>query len=129
MTRPATTTPLTHILATRLADALTVADGGFSVDSAGRDVTSGYAVSTRPECERTYTGTVAADDLQDYANEHAADLSAPGAVFGGWRDPDTGTAYLDVSTVVSNRREALTLARVHDQVAVFDLDHGESIPA
>jgi hypothetical protein len=129
--RPVTTTPgsLTHVQATRLADALTVPDGGFTVTRDGHDVTSGYALSTSPDHERTYAGTVSAADVLAYATEHAAALSAPGAVFGGWRDPDTGVAYLDVSIVVSDRDEALTLARVHDQLAVFDLDHGESVPA
>lgn len=112
-----------------MADVLSVADGGFSVDPlTGTDVTGGYAVSVHPECERIYIGDVTPDDLRAYLTDVAATASLPGRVFGGWRDPDSGAAYLDVSVVVGSRSAALRLARTHGQLAVFDFAVLASIP-
>src|SRR6266567_8810123 len=81
-----------------MADALSVPDGGFSVDPrTGADVTHGYAVSVHPECGRVFLGDVTADDLFVYLVEMADTVSLPGRVWGGWRDPATDQAYLAVS--------------------------------
>lgn len=104
-----------------LADALTVPDGGFSiVVGTGEYVTSGYAVSIYPERERIIIGCVTGEDLADYLREHADALTLPGRVFGGWRDPASGAAFLDVSVTTRDLTTALTLARSHGQLAVFD---------
>lgn len=50
-----------------LADALTVPDGGFTVDPVtGAAVTGGYAVSVDPYYERALDQPVTADDLAAY---------------------------------------------------------------
>lgn len=104
-----------------LADSLTVPDGGFSVAaSTGQNVTSGYAVSIYPEHEHILTGPVSTDDLAEYAASHAEVLALPGRVFGGWRDPASGAAYLDVSVITPDLPTALAHARSHGQLAVFD---------
>lgn len=104
-----------------LTDAVTVPDGGFTVEPAtGRDVTGGYAVSVHPECERVIA-TPSEADLATYVIDHAPTLSQPGRRFGGWHDPDTGLVHLDVSLVVESLDEALALARDNNQLAVFDL--------
>ncbi len=113
-----------------MAGALSVPDGGFSVDPrTGADVGQGYAVSVHPECERVFAGQVTADDLFVYLVEMADTVSLPGRVWGGWRDPETGKAYLDVSAVTDSRSAALDLARAHHQLAVFDFAACASIPA
>lgn len=112
-----------------LADALTVPDGGFSIIPAtGENVTSGYAVSIYPERERIIPGRVATDDLADYLRKHAEVLALPGRVFGGWRDPASGAAFLDVSVITRDLSDALTLAHAHGQLAVFDFAALVSIP-
>lgn len=112
-----------------LADALTVPDGGFSIVAAtGENVTSGYAVSIYPERERIITGGVTGEDLADYLREHADALTLPGRVFGGWRDPASGAAFLDVSVTTRDLPTALALARSHGQLAVFDFAALTSIP-
>lgn len=106
-----------------MADALSVPDGGFTVDPrSGEDVTSGYAVAVHPDLCVIHTGDVEAGDILAYMISYAADILArPGRVVGGWRDPDSGMAYLDVSTVVPDLDEAMSLAREHRQLAIFDL--------
>jgi hypothetical protein len=112
-----------------MADALSVPDGGFSVNPVdGSDVRVGYAVAVHPELERIVDGPVTSGDLHDYI-AHAKDaLSLPGRVLGGWRDPATGRVYLDVSVVVADLFDALTLARHTAQLAIFDFSAMRSVP-
>lgn len=112
-----------------MADALSVPDGGFSVDPRdGSDVRSGYAVAVHPELERTVDGPATGNDLHDYIAHVKEALSLPHRVFGGWRDPATGRVYLDVSVVVGDLAQAMTLARENAQLAVFDFSAMASLP-
>jgi hypothetical protein len=105
-----------------MADALSVPDGGFSVDpSDGSDVRAGYAVAVHPEHERIFDGGVTIAQAKDA-------LSLPGRVLGGWRDPATGRVYLDVSVVTADLAEAMTLARETQQLAIFDFSVMASVP-
>jgi len=110
-----------------MADALSVPDGGFSVNPTdGSDVRTGYAVAVHPEHERIYDA-VTSSDLHDYI-AHAKDaLSLPGRVLGGWCDPTTRRVYLDVSVVTANLAEAMTLARETAQLAIFDFSAMTSV--
>jgi hypothetical protein len=112
-----------------MADALSVPDGGFSVDpSDGSDIRTGYAVAVHPEYERIYDGRVTSNDVHEYITQAKDALSLPGRVLGGWRDPATGRVYLDVSVVSPDLGEAMTLARETAQLAIFDFSAMESIP-
>ena len=44
--------------------------------------------------------------------------------FGAWKDE--GRVYLDVSTVVKSKAEAIRLGREHDQIGVYDISKGET---
>lgn len=111
-----------------MADALSVPDGGFSVDpSDGSDVRSGYAVAVHPEHERVFDGRVTSDDLHEYVTQAKDALTLPGRVLGGWCNPDTGRVYLDVSVVTSDLFYAMKLARETRQVAIFDFSAMQSI--
>jgi hypothetical protein len=112
---------------TELAQRVTVADGGFTIDPATLDdVTDGYAVSVNPEHERIYA-EVTPGTIMSYMITNEAALAAPGALLGGWRDPADGRIYLDMPTLVHDREQALALARTHDELAVYDFAAGESI--
>ena len=112
-----------------MADALSVPDGGFTVDPRdGSDVRRGYAVSVHPEHERVITGPVSTGDLVDYVARVSECLSLPGRVLGGWRDPQSGQAFLDVSVVLDNLSDALMLAAASNQLAVFDFAAMHSVP-
>lgn len=111
-----------------MVDALSVGDGGFSVDPrTGDDVRTGYAVAVHPEHERVLAHPVGIGDLIAYVVQVADALALPGRVFGGWRDPQTGSVYLDVSAIVADYSDAVALARKTDQIAIFDLTAGESV--
>lgn len=47
--------------------------------------------------------------------------------FGGWYDSKSGRYYYDATVIVKDRAEALELARVNGQLAIFDLDNLEEI--
>lgn len=112
-----------------LADALSVPDGGFSVEAfRGRDIRSGYAVAVHPDREQQISGPVRAEDVKAYVFANADVLAKAGAVFGGWRNPSDGVAYLDVTRVVATRAQAEALARKHNQLAYYDFAAGVSVP-
>lgn len=114
---------------TALAGALSVPDGGFTVDPVtGADVTTGCAVSVDPYYERVYDRPVTGDDLAAYLTSAQRAFTLPRRVLGGWRDPESGRVHLDVSVVVETLAEALVLGRSAGQLAVFDLDAGKSVP-
>lgn len=114
---------------TAMADALSVPDGGFSVNpSDGSDVRNGYAVAVHPEYERVFDGPVTSNDLRVYIAQVKTALSLPGRIIGGWRDPATGRVYLDVSVVTADLPEAMDLARRTGQLAIFDFSAMTSIP-
>lgn len=112
-----------------LADALSVADGGFSVAVGScSDVRIGFAVSVFPKCEERIAGPVAQARIAQYLKAHAALLIRQDVVLGGWRSPDDGAAYLDVSVVVPSQEQALALAEENGQVAIWDFAACKSIP-
>lgn len=114
-----------------LADAvvaLQAPDGGFSLDP--RTLTSvrgGYAVACH--VERGVTLASAREgDLLEFLLRNGDVLASSGAVFGGWHDPSDHRVYLDVSMLIADRSEALRLAVLHDQLAIWSFDEGRSIP-
>jgi hypothetical protein len=113
---------------TALADALTVADGGFTVSLPdGHRPTDGYVLSIYPDREVKFHGTPRAADLVAYANDHADILRQRGAYFGGWHDPATHAVYLDVCVWVPDRATAERLARAAGQLAYFDVTAARSV--
>ncbi len=112
-----------------MVDALSVPDGGFSVNpSDGSDVLTGYAVAVHPEHERIFDGRITSNDLHEYVAQAKDALSLPGRVLGGWRDPASGRVYLDVSVVTPHIFYAMKLARETAQLAIFDFSTMESLP-
>lgn len=111
-----------------LAEALSVPDGGFTVDPVtGADVSSGYAVSIHPEREQVFDRPVTCDDLAAYLDAAARVLTRRGRVLGGWHDPESGRMHLDVSVVVPDLSDAFELGRRAGQLAVCDFASGKSV--
>lgn len=123
-----------HTVADRLylrwATALDKPDGGFSAQvRGGEEVTPvrGYAVSAYPECNRQLIGPVDPHHIRSYVIEHTDILQQAGSLLGGWRDPETGIAHLDVSKICGNRDYAMALAREFGELAIWDFAAGESV--
>lgn len=113
-----------------LADALSVPDGGFSVRIEGRTakhVTEGFAVAIHPDRERQIGDKVTADDIRQYVHDNRDFLLYGKHVFGGWRCPETGVAYLDVSVIVDDAEVAFRMAQMHGQAAYWDFANRKSV--
>jgi predicted ABC-type ATPase len=109
-------------------------DGGFSLDlHTGQEPKKGFALSIHPEASVPIRGALQmkpkelARQLRAYAESNRTLLAQPGNLLGGWTDPETGTAWLDISTLVPDRKSAHDLALSHDQIAYFDIGAGKSI--
>ena len=105
-----------------MSNALSVPDGGFSVDPHnGSDIHVGYAVAAHPEHMRVLDGPVSDNEIHEFIVRSRDALALPGRVLGGWRDPRTGHVHLDVSVVTVRRSDAVAIARTTRQLAIFDL--------
>lgn len=104
-------------------------EGGFSWSPGpSHEVTSGYALSTRPELG-TIDPSLGAGSLGRYINRNEATLAKdPSAIVGGWRNPETGNWEMDVSKVVKDREQALREASAAHQKAIYDLGGHQTIP-
>jgi HK97 family phage portal protein len=115
----------------------TLNDGGMTIDlSTNSYPSTGFALSLDLEAELSVPFEAFdanyADIVGDYTTEHAARLGADGKHLGTWLDTDSDLVFLDISTIVDDRDEALDLARAHQQRAIFDLatfDEIEVTPA
>lgn len=122
-----TLSPWTVALSNAIANTR-IPDGGFSLDAqTGHPVAGGYAVAAHPDRE-VILSEVTMGDLLEFMIRNADVLQLPGRIVGGWKDPEDGRVYLDVSILVEDRDEALQLAVDHDQLAIFDFASGQSIP-
>ena len=100
-------------------------DGGFSVQVASGSIpSSGYMVSLQG-CEEVYhTEDITDDTIPGYITR-IKELLLPGAYFGAWLDGSK--VYLDVSINLDNLQDALDLARNNSQLAIYNLEDGDSI--
>jgi hypothetical protein len=103
-------------------------EGGFSVTVHGDVPKTGFMVSPYKDAERRYdAATFSRDDVHRYRDSHRALLARAHHFLGGWRDGDV--IYLDVSIHAGSRAAAAALAKLHHQLAFFDLENGTTIGA
>lgn len=109
-------------------------DGGFTLKPDTNElVTSGYSVSPYPERSRKLpkvarmTDAEVNTEIKSYMVANRDLLSKPEHMLGGWHDPQTGDAWLDVSIVVDSPAEAVKVGLEHDQIAYFDFQTFESV--
>jgi hypothetical protein len=104
-------------------------EGGFTIkDHIGDGPKSGYMVSLNKSTERAYPeNDFTADDIAQYQQSHASELSDPDCYFGAWHDPETHKVYLDVSKCFQDYNDAMKAAKAADQLAIFDLGSFDTI--
>lgn len=102
---------------------------GYTVNAATlQPITSGYAVALAVTQD-----SFGAEGLAKVVNviermQNQGEASRfDGLAFGGWYDSKSGRYYYDATVIVKDRTEALELARVNGQLAIFDLDNLEEI--
>lgn len=116
-----------------IAGDLAAPDGGFTYNP-GTDeaATAGFSVSPYPERSRELdlrkmSKAEVFKAVAQYAEDHAEVLEEPEHFFGGWHDPETGKAWLDVSIVVDSAQRARAIGAKRDQLAFFDFQVMNSV--
>lgn len=102
---------------------------GYTVNAATlQPMTSGYAVALAVTQDSFGAEGLAkvVDVIAKMQNQGEASRF-DSLAFGGWYDSKSGRYYYDATVIVKNRTEALELARVNGQLAIFDLDNLEEI--
>ena len=102
---------------------------GFTVNAATlQPITSGHAVALAVTQDSFGAEGLAkvVDVIAKMQNQGEASRF-DGLAFGGWYDSKSGRYYYDSTVIVKDRMEALELARVNGQIAIFDLDNLEEI--
>lgn len=102
---------------------------GFTVNAATlQPITSGHAVALAVTQDSFGAEGLAkvVDVIAKMQNQGEASRF-DGLAFGGWYDSKSGRYYYDATVIVKDRIEALELARVNGQIAIFDLDNLEEI--
>jgi hypothetical protein len=100
--------------------------GGFTYNpTEGMAATAGFSVSPYPELSRELdlrkmSKADVFKAVAQYAVDHDEVLQQEDHWFGGWHDPDTGKAWLDVSIVVDSATKARAIGAERDQIAFFD---------
>ena len=106
------------------AAALHRASGGATVnlyrgDLAGQSL---YVVVVYPELSETVLGReVDPARLRQFIADHLTLLADPRNNLGTWFNDEDGYSYLDVSTALPDRAQALALGAQYNQMGVFDL--------
>ena len=103
-------------------------EGGFSESLDGQSPDGGYMVALDKSAEAVFDSADLTDaDILDFVLEHYDSLNQDAAYLGGWLDTDDGKVYLDVSFNFGDKDEALSAAAGAEQLAVYDIEAGESI--
>lgn len=109
------------ILVSALAAIAAQNPDGYTVDARTLEpVTNGFAVAVA--ATQNSFGTAGLNRVVEYVN------NTPGVnAFGGWMDQETGLYYYDATIIVNDLNQALELAKVNKQIAIFDLANLEEI--
>lgn len=100
-------------------------NGGSSISQAGEDLIGkpGFAVSTHTDKTKTVKGKeITQEDLDQYKETNKGALKDPNNFVGTWYDAKSDQTYIDISTRVENKQEAIDLAKANNQKAIFDLE-------
>lgn len=66
--------------------------------------------------------------IREYIRKHADILAQPHIYLGGWHDPDSNIFFLDLSEIFNDLQEAIQAGIERDQIAIYDLSTGMTIP-
>ena len=101
-------------------------DGFTRSIPSGEMPTDGYMVALDGHEETWPVELFCVDSLVGYVSRKFEGLTGPGSVYlGAWQSD--GLVYLDVSECITDRAEALTLAALRVQLAVWDVVKGEEV--
>jgi hypothetical protein len=89
--------------------------------------TKAYAVAVHPDRELILDHEPTVEEIRDYVNKNRDLLRLSHKSLGTWRNPDNGQFYLDIVETHPDLNKALEIARKHNQISIYDLEHGQEI--
>lgn len=66
--------------------------------------------------------------IREYLQANARSFLQPGIYLGIWHDLESDLVFLDLSEVFQDRDTAIAVAKERDQIAIYDLSTGKTIP-
>lgn len=107
------------------------ANGGatFSLFFGNQAGTRSYSVSTFPERSVTLPGKeIVPEQMEGFLMDNADLLTDPRCCVGTWYDEEADETYVDVSVLLTRKREAISFSKQYNQIGLFDLWRMEYIP-
>lgn len=103
---------------------MAVKNGGFSLSPEGEAPKAGYMVSVQDILKMPLDLWLQLED-QASIDDYSKIASEVNGYIGCWIDD--GNVYMDISTNIQDKNEALKVARINDQLAIYDIASNESI--
>lgn len=103
---------------------LALKNGGFSLSPDGSTPKSGYMVSVQDILKMPLDLWLQLED-QASIDDYSKIASEVNGYIGCWIDEDN--VYMDISTNIQDKNEALKIARINNQLAIYDINNNESI--
>jgi hypothetical protein len=121
------------VTAHRVVVAETITDkhnktGGSTISrQSGRVINKGYPVGIG--AEKVVDGKeITPEIIAEFEAEFAEELVDPARQIGTWYNEEDGKTYLDVVHIAKTEEEAMELGRINNEIAIFSLETGETIP-
>ncbi len=83
--------------------------------------------SSAIDAKDVFDGDKGKQAIRDFMDQHHEMLSQQGNFLGGWHDPDSGKIFLDISTNVQDRAEAIALGQKNNQISIYDVENGTTV--
>lgn len=103
----------------------TLTNGGCSMSINGIIPTSGYMVGIAGNERILNKQDFNLKNIRAYVSDKFEKLVEPNMFIGSWENK--GKIYLDTSMNISNKEEAIRIARELGELAIFDIENGETI--
>lgn len=107
----------------------TINNGGcsYNVTTGDSNPTYGYMVAIHGAEVSMPMQDLNDQTLANYINFNAVALADPAAFLGTWHDQKTNSIYLDVSYLIEDKDEAIMMAKLNRQLAIYDNKNKVSI--
>lgn len=121
--------PLLHLSNAVYVNTSKHTHGGCTMNLQGICPTTGFVVGVYPECGKVFESYADFSNLDvlKFIKDNKAYLNFGNIYVGTWLNLRDGKIYMDVSKVVTSRKAALNMARLHSQSAYYDVENNKAI--
>lgn len=103
--------------------------GGCTIDLRGVEPQSGYVVGVFGATGLVFNSYAEFSNLDvlKFIKDNTVYLDFENIYLGSWLNPANNKVYLNICKVVSTRKHALNMARLHNQSAYYDIENDNII--